>query len=96
MSIVRRVLSRLPVTTVFAVSGRGFTIASLIPSQPWAILTFFMLGVPYYLITLLASAIVIDLDLGSYALWVALALVLLSDATVTATRWATDRALRGL
>lgn len=93
MGMVTRVLGQAPVTTVFVASGLGFIAASLVPSEPWALVTFFMLGVPYYLIALLATAIAIDLDLGGHALWVALTLVLLTDALLMAARRAAGRIL---
>jgi hypothetical protein len=95
MSIVKAVFSRMPVTSVVILSGIGFLASSLIPSRGWALVIFYMFAVPYYLVALLATAIAIELQLGLQALWVALALVLLADAALMATRWAADRTLRG-
>jgi hypothetical protein len=86
MTIVKAVFTKVPVTTVFALSGFGFMASSLIPSQTWAVVVFYMLAVPYYLLALLASAIAIEFQVTSRALWVAVALVLLADATIVATR----------
>lgn len=95
MSIAREALLRAPVTTLFILSGVGFLASSLIPSQRWAALVFLVFALPHYLIALLATALAIELKLGPYVLWVAIALVLCSDATLMATRWATDRTFRG-
>lgn len=90
MTLLRRALLLAPATTVALLSASALAVGALFLEGDGRLVLFYLVGLPYYLVSLLASVIAVEFGIES-GRWVAVAIVLGTDVLLNALRVATRR-----
>lgn len=85
MGLPARMFRRVPVTSVFVLSGSLWLLGTLLLGETAGLVLLYLVGLPYYLISLGATALAIAAGVPA-GIWTALALVLALDGILATVR----------